>query len=82
MSDTITASEPPHEINYRTLPIWAIPQLAFLRERLGLIVTNYTPRIDFAQVVAYLPTDDAYYLFHLYKWDMNNHHVPAMFRMS
>jgi len=90
MSHTLTLnpdSNGPNEISWRhKLPIWAIPQLSYLRKRLGIIVTNIT--FDYpdssAVIRAYLPTDKAYYLFRIYKSDMpypNNTRIPAMYEV-
>lgn len=80
----------PEEIDYRTIPNWMIPQLSFLRKRLGLIVTSVESQFstlrdfldnvyDAAIIRAYLPNDKAFYLFRIYKTDMNDPRVPPMY---
>lgn len=77
----------PYEISYRHIPNWMIPQLSFLRKRLGIIVTSYTrdyPQSDSDSIVvrAYLPTDKTYYLFRIYKSDMNQpNRTPPMYNV-
>lgn len=74
--------QPPTEIDYRTIPNWMIPQLSFLRKRLGTIVTSYVLETDSAVIRAYLPSDDTYYLFSIHKADMRDaNHVPPMFEV-
>lgn len=84
---TLTATPPPNEISYRHIPNWMIPQLSFLRDRLGIVVTNITrdyPQSDSNSAVirAYLPSERVYYLFRIYKADMRHpNQVPPMFEV-
>jgi len=67
-------------LDLRTVPIWAIPQLAYIRDRLGgilLSVFEIDPyRLGFR---IYLPQDSATYMGSIRKEDMNNPHIVPLY---
>lgn len=85
-----TTYSDPEPLNWRTLPIWAIPQLAHIRDTLkGTILSTFyvpndedTPNTDSLGFSLYIPGEGTY-LGKIYKEDMSNpNHIPRLYSVS
>lgn len=82
----IMTNSPKEPLDLRTVPIWAIPQLAFIRDRLGGILLSVFEVIEDEDIAPYrlgfriyLPQDSATYMGSIRKSDMNNPHIVPLY---
>lgn len=81
-----TTYSDPEPLNWCTLPIWAIPQLAHIRDRLRATITSFTYDDEYettqsAIISLYIP-DEGSYFARIHKEDMNLPHIPQLWHIN
>lgn len=84
---TQTPDEPIKPLDLRTVPIWAIPQLAYIRDTLGATLLFYAnddvPTTESGVFTLSVPNEFGKYLGRIYKSDMlTPNHIPPMYNVS
>lgn len=78
-----TTDEPKEPIDLRTVPIWAVPQLAYIRDRLGATILSVIPYPGMLAFRVSVPMDNAEYVGKILKADMLDYqHIPPMYDTS